>query len=57
MKRALAPGWVVVGLHFNRDGAIGVLFLLASPGNRPEDARAKLDLGGKMNLAGISARQ
>src|SRR5215469_1804179 len=52
-----APGWIVVSLHFNRDRAIGALFLLTSPGNRLEDARANLDLGGNMNRAGISVRQ
>src|SRR5215472_5567472 len=52
-----APGWIVVRLHFNRDRAIGLLFLLARPGNRLEDTWANLDLGGKMNRAGIPARQ
>src|SRR5215813_1534156 len=52
-----APAGIVVSLHLDRDRAIGVLFLLRSPGNRPEDAGANLDLGGKMNLAGISLRQ
>lgn len=45
-----APGWIVVSLHLNRNRAVRVLFLLASPGNRLEDPRAKLDLGGKMDI-------